>query len=399
MAVAMDFCLLGPLTVRVDGVVVPIPRGKQRALLAALLLHAGRMVTADQLADLLWSPALPPSAAITLQNYVKRLRQAFGVGRDRIMTQPGGYLIQVHPGELDISAMGEALIVAHRAAHAGAWTDVSERAAAALAFWRGEALCDVDLGVMALQEIPRLTEMRFRARELRIEASLHLGGHSELVAEALQLTVDAPLREHLHALLMHALYRCGRRAEALEAYQHARDVLVEELGSEPGPELQALHRQILDDDPALIPISPPAPPEAAAADGGQEVLVPRELPAAVSSFTCRDSERAALADLIGAASDSASLAMLITAIGGTAGVGKTALAVQWAQQVTGRFPDGQLYVNLRGYGPGRPTSAAEALAGFLRALGVPSRDIPLEEGERGPVPEPTGRAEDPGAAG
>ena len=140
MAVAMAFGLLGPLTVRVDGVSMPIPQGKQRALLAALLLHAGRTLTADQLADVLWGPVLPASAAITLQNYVKRLRQAFGAGRDRIMTQPGGYLIQVHPGELDISAMEGALTAARRSAQAGGWADVSDRAAAALAFWRGEAL-------------------------------------------------------------------------------------------------------------------------------------------------------------------------------------------------------------------------------------------------------------------
>ncbi len=382
IAVRMGFCLLGPLTVRVDGVVVPIPRGKQRALLAALLLHAGRTVTTDQLADLLWGPALPLSAAVTLQNYVKRLRQALGAGRDRIMTEPGGYLIQVHSGELDISAMGEALTAAHRAAQAGAWLDASVQAAAALAFWRGEALCDVDLGVLALTELPRLTEMRLQARELAIEAGLHLGGHPELVAEAMQLTVAAPLREHLHALLMQALYRSGRRAEALEAYQHARGVLVRELGSEPGPELQALHRQILDDDPALAASRSPALSEAATAGGTQDRLVPRELPAAVPSFTGRDSELAALASLIRSTSRSAPPAMLITAIGGTAGVGKTALAVQWAHQVTGRFPDGQLYVNLRGYDPAQPKPAADALAGFLRALGVPSHDIPLDEGER-----------------
>ncbi len=176
MAVSMDFCLLGPLMVRVDGVVVPIPKGKQRALLAALLLRAGRTVTADQLADVLWGPVLPPSASITLQNYVKRLRQAFGTCRDRIVTQPGGYLIDVHPGELDISAMEEAVTAAFRSARAGAWADVSECAAAALALWRGEALCDVDVGEMAWREIPRLTEMCFQARGLRVEAACTWAG-------------------------------------------------------------------------------------------------------------------------------------------------------------------------------------------------------------------------------
>jgi DNA-binding SARP family transcriptional activator/tetratricopeptide (TPR) repeat protein len=398
MTSGMEFCLLGPLTVRAEGVAMPIPAGKQRALLTALLLNAGRTVTADQLADLLWGPALPPSAAMTLQNYVKRLRQALGAGRYRIMTQPGGYLIQVHRGELDLSAMEEALTTAHRAAQAGAWTVACERAVAALAFWRGEPFCDVDLGEMAVQEIPRLTEMRLRARELRIEASLHLGGHSEIVAEALQLTLDAPLREPVHALLMQALYRCGRRAEALEAYQHARDVLIKELGSEPGPELQALHRQLLDDDPALTLTQPDSAP----GGGEQKVLapgepgpaqvvsrglpapavVPRQLPAAVAGFTGRDHELARLTSLLGQEPDGRAPAMVISAIGGTAGVGKTALAVHWAHQVAARFPDGQLYINLRGYDPRSPVAPADALAGFLQALGVPGQQIPVGADDR-----------------
>jgi DNA-binding SARP family transcriptional activator/tetratricopeptide (TPR) repeat protein len=382
MTSSMEFRVLGPLSVRAEGVAMPIPAGKQRALLTALLVNAGRTVTADQLADLLWGPAPPPSATISLQNYVKRLRQALGAGRYRIMTQPGGYLIQVHPGELDLSAMAEALTTAHRAAQAGAWTVACERAVAALAFWRGEPFCDVELGEMAAQEIPRLTEMRFRARELRVEASLHLGGHSELVAEALQLTLDAPLREPVHALLMQTLYRCGRRAEALEAYQHAREVLIKELGSEPGPELQALHRQLLGDDPALTLTQP----ESAPWSGEQEVLepavVPRQLPAAVAGFTGRDRELAGLTSLLGQEPGGRAPAMVISAIGGTAGVGKTALAVHWAHQVAARFPDGQLYINLRGYDPRSPVAPADALAGFLQALGVPGQQIPLGADDR-----------------
>jgi tetratricopeptide (TPR) repeat protein len=188
------------------------------------------------------------------------------------------------------------------------------------------------------------------------------------LADALQ--ISGPARA--------AFFAAGDRHDTASTV--AAVVLVEELGSEAGPELRALHRQILDDDPALIVT--PAPLEVAAAGGGRAVVVPRELPAAVPAFTGRDSELAALAELSWATSGMASPAMLITAIGGTAGVGKTALAVQWAHQVTGWFPDGQLYVNLRGYDPGQRVRAADALAGFLRALGVPSGDIPLEEDER-----------------
>jgi DNA-binding SARP family transcriptional activator/Tfp pilus assembly protein PilF len=375
MAAAMEFCLLGPLRVGVDGLAVPVPRGKQRVVLAALLLHAGRTVTADQLTELLWGPVPPPSAPVTLQNYVKRLRGALGAGRDRVVTQPGGYLIRVAPGELDITAMEEALARAHHAARAGAWREAATQSAIAVALWRGEPLCDVDLGASGAPEAARLTELRFQARVLRLEAGLELGRHAELVSEARQLADEAHLREHAHALLMRALHQCGRRAEALEAYRHARSLLVEELGCEPGPELQALHREILDDSHA----PPSREPRAAL----PPVPVPRELPAAVAGFTGRETELAALDDLLGAPRAGSPLTMLISAIAGTAGVGKTALAVHWAHRTAaGGFPDGQLYVNLRGYDPGPPVPAADALAGFLRALGVRAQDVPAEEGER-----------------
>jgi DNA-binding SARP family transcriptional activator/tetratricopeptide (TPR) repeat protein len=381
MAVRMGFYLLGPLTVQVDGAVVHISKGKQRVILAALLLDAGHTVTADRLAELSWGPVPPSSAAATLQNYVKRLRQALGTGRERIITQPGGYLIRLQPGELDVSVMDNAVTQARRAARADDWTGVAARAADALACWRGEPLCDVDLGVLGLHEIARLTDLRFQARELRVEAGLRLGRPDEAADEAQQLTLDAPLREHPRALLMAALYGCGRRAEALAAYRDARTVLIDELGSEPGPKLQTLHQQILADDPALLP-AVIMTPSATSGNARPLATLPRELPAAVSGFTGRDSELAALSGLLADTPDGLAPAMLITAIGGTAGVGKTALALQWAHQAAGRFPDGQLYVNLRGYDPGPPVAAGDALGRFLRALGMPGPDIPAETEER-----------------
>jgi DNA-binding SARP family transcriptional activator/Flp pilus assembly protein TadD len=375
MSVQVEFCLLGPLIVRVNGALVPIPRGKQTALLAALLLQSGQTVTSPQLADLLWSPVPPPSSAITLQNYVKRLRQALGVPvRDRIKTRPGGYLIEVGPGELDVRSMEADLAGARRAAREAAWLTAAELSAAALAHWRGEPLSGVELGPLAvIQEIQRLAEIRTQAHELRIEADLHLGRDAEVIAELRQAVVTTPLREHLHALLMQALYRCGRRAEALEAYRQARRLLIDELGSEPGPELRALHQKILADDPALLPSSTAGGRGHVAAHAA-ELPVPRQLPASVSAFVGRTAELAELERLV--ARPDAPSAVLISAIAGTAGVGKTALALKGAHQVAQRFPDGQLYVNLRGYDPGRPVSAAEALAGFLRGLGVPGQDIP-----------------------
>ena len=384
MAARMDFGLLGPLTVRMNRVIVPITPGKQQALLAALLLEAGRTVTVDHLAELLWSPGSPPpSAPVTVQNYVQRLRHALGAGRDRIETRPGGYLIHVAAGELDITVMEEALAAARRAARDASWPQAARHAAEALGLWRGQPLSDVPLPLLAVLEVPRLTELRLQAHELRIEAELHLGRDAELVAELRQLTLATPLREHQHALLMQALYRSGRRAEALEAYQAARRVLIEELGSEPGPELQALHQQILTDDPVL---TAPALARQAEAEsmtpGDTGVVVPRQLPAPVRHFAGRGQELKELTGLLGPPSGDAPPAVVITAVGGTAGVGKTALAVWWAHQVARSFPDGQLYVNLRGYDPGQPMSAADALARLLRDLGVPGPDIPAEEDER-----------------
>jgi DNA-binding SARP family transcriptional activator len=250
MAPCVEFCLLGPMVVRCGGVSVSLPRGRQRTLLAVLLLRRGRALTADELAELLWAPGpVPRSAAVTVRTYVKRLRQSLGpAGSDRIVTAPGGYLIRVEPGELDTAVMEKQLAAARASARAAAWDQAAVQAGAALGLWRGDPLADAELPPLAAQEAERLTELRLQARELRIEADLALGGHAEAVTELPQLIAANPVREHLYALLMRAYYRCGRRAEALDTYRAARNVLAEEIGADPGPELQALHQQILHDD-------------------------------------------------------------------------------------------------------------------------------------------------------
>jgi len=374
MAVGMDFCLLGPLLVRRGGVVIPVPGGKPRAVLAALLLSHGRAVSLEDLAETLWGPEPPPTTRVTVQNHVMRLRRALGAEGARITTQPSGYLIRVDPGELDVARFESLLNAARTAARESSWDTAAIQSRAALALWRGEPLADVDSEMLAGREMPRLAELRLQAFEVRIDSDLHLGRQAEAVAESRQLVTGHPLRENLHGLLMLALYRDGRRAEALAAYQDARRVLVEELGTEPGVELRELHKRMLAADPALA-IPTPAPPATGTA-------VPRELPARVAPFIGRTSELAALTGLLDAASDQMLATMVISAIGGTGGVGKTALAVHWAHQAAGRFPDGQLYVDLRGYDPGQPVTAADALAGFLRSLGVAGQDIPVEEAER-----------------
>ena len=376
----MEFCLLGPLLVRCGGTVVTVPRGKQRVLLAVLLLNPGRMVPVDELAELLWASGPPPSARITVQNYVKRLRKALGdAGRTRVDTCPGGYQIHLGAAELDVSRLAAMLTSAQTSARAGQWHEAAARSGAALALWRGEPLEDVDSEPLKLRAAPGLAEMRLQALETRIDADLHLGRHAEVITELRDLAHAEPLREHLHALLMLALYRCGRQAEALAVHQAARRTLIEEIGAEPGPELHDLHQKILAADPALAA----ATPRASSAEGnGNAAAVPRELPGVPAEFTGRERELAALTGLLNVVGRRGPGTVMISAISGPAGVGKTALAVAWAHQVAERFPDGQLYVDLRGYDLAEPMTAADALAGFLRALGVPGQDIPPEVGER-----------------
>lgn len=253
MPLQMEFCLLGPLLVRCDGVTLPVHRGKERTVLAALLLDANRIVLVDELAETLWGDTPPPSARVTIQNYVKRLRQALGqAGRDRITTQPRGYQITVNPGELDVPRF-EALLAASRtASRAGCWDAAAAQAAAALALWRDEALADVESDLLIRREVPRLTEMRMQAAAARIDADLHLGRYADVISELRQLIAVSPLWERLHARLMLALYNDGRPAEALAAYQNARRMLVEELGTEPGIELRELHQQILGLNPVQL---------------------------------------------------------------------------------------------------------------------------------------------------
>jgi DNA-binding SARP family transcriptional activator/tetratricopeptide (TPR) repeat protein len=372
----MEFGLLGPLVVCHDGVALPVTRGKQRTVLAALLLDANRVVRVDDLMDVLWPAGAPPSAKVTMQNYVKRLRHALRDGdRDRISTHPRGYRIEVDDGELDLTRFEDLVTAARGCARTGSWDTVAARAAEALALWRGEPLNDVGSELLRAREAARLTELRLQALETRLDAELRLGGHVEVLPELRQLVTAHPLREQPRALLMIALYRCGRQAEALAAYQDARDALVGETGTEPGALLRDLHQRLLAADPDLE-LPGTVPPAAVPA---RQVRVPHELPASATHFTGREQE---LATLTGRVTEQAPGSVPVMVISGSPGVGKTALALRWAHEVAGRFPDGQLYLNLRGYDPDQPVTATDALARFLRALGVPGAEIPAEADER-----------------
>lgn len=364
----MWFALLGRLTVTRDtGEEIPVAGIRLRVLLAVLLLHANEPVSSDTLADAVWDGSPPPGAVGTLRSHVLRLRRVLGPeAGSRIEARHPGYLIQAHASELDVVEFEDMCRRASAERRASAWRDASASAARALDLWRGAPL--VDVPSWAAREafyVPRLEQLHLQVLEDRVEADLHLGRHARLVPELRELTARYPLRERLHAQLMMALAGAGRPAEALDAYQAARGALVEQLGIDPGPELRDLHARVLTGDSTLA-TTPADHDEPHAVPAARPRAVPRQLPSCVAYFVGRDAAMKALTTLAG--SDSG--AVVISAIGGAAGIGKTALAVHWAHQNLDKFPDGQLYVNLRGYGPERPLTPADALDQLLRGLGV-----------------------------
>jgi DNA-binding SARP family transcriptional activator/tetratricopeptide (TPR) repeat protein len=360
---------------------VQVPAPKQRVILAALALRAGQVLSYDELAEIVWDGAPPATGRVAIRNYVKRLRRVLGpVAGRRIVTRDPGYVLDALPDEVDALRFtaacrkaGEAVRQGTHAAGApGTWDTLGQ----ALGLWRGEPLTDVPSHVLVAAEVPRLDALRMQALEWRMDAGLAQGRHAELAGELAQLTADHPLRERFGAQLMLALYRCGRQAEALAAYQRTRRMLVDELGVEPGRELRDLQRGILAGDPRLAapdPARTAVPPLPGVGSAG---VVPRQLPAGVARFAGRTAELAALGTWLREACG-ADESTKVMVIGGTAGAGKTALAVHWAHRAAKNFPDGQLYVNLRGFDPsGIPVAAADALRWFLGAFGVTEEYMP-----------------------
>ena len=373
----MRFALLGPLTVVGEaGERVSLSGPRLRTLLATLLLHANTPVSTEALAEAVWDAAPPPSAGETLRTYIRRLRQALGPrGALRVETHDPGYLIRVEPHELDVLEFEALCRETADALHAADWDRASVAGARASALWRGEPLLNVPSQAVRDEFAPQLEQLFVQLREDRIEADLQLGRDDQLVEQLRELTAAHPLRERFHTQLMLALARSGRQAEALEAYRDARRVLVEELGIEPGRELSELHSRILAGDGAVL-----AAPRARAATQAPApaVTVPQQLPTATRYFTGRRQELADLTDLLQHTSHGSGT-VVISAIDGMAGIGKTALAVYAAHQLAAKFPDGQLFLDLHGYTEGQqPRTTDEALNWLLRALGVPPARIPRD---------------------
>ncbi|MCE6994495.1 tetratricopeptide repeat protein [Saccharothrix sp. S26] len=361
----MLFRVLGAVdVVRSDGARVTVQAGKPRVLLAALLLHAGEWVSVRRLVEALWPEGAPRSAEKNTKTYVWKLRRL--VGDDRIDGGRGGYRVRVADDELDAHRFED--LVREGCGHAGAGRHRQAAAAfaGALELWRGDPFGDLT-GPEVDAVRAGLVERRLTAQEGHAAALSALGSHEESAAALKALVARHPFRERARGALMTALYRAGRQAEALDVYDEGRVLLDRELGVRPGEELRRLHLDILNQDANL-----------AAAPSGW--VSPAQVPAAVVGFTGRAEHLGRLDRLLSRADDRQPPPIAV--ITGTGGVGKTALAVYWAHRVRDRFPDGQLYVNLRGYDPDLPVGPGDALSGFLRALGVDSRDIPPDVDER-----------------
>src|ERR1700722_4737306 len=391
--------LLGPVRAWRGETELELGAPQRRAVLGLLAARANQAVSRDELIDGIWGDQLPARSVNELHADVSRLRAALDPGRAHraggqvLMASGRGYLLRLAPGQLDAELFAGRLAAARASRRAGDLVAAAASLESALRLWQGVALGGIP-GPWA--EIVRtgLGDQRLTATEEHIELLLELGRPAEAGGPLPELVRARPPRERFSGQLMLALYRCGRQAEALTAFADARRVLVRELGIEPGQELRALHARILAADPGLD--APVAPVTAAAGAGRPAAVrdrpVPAQLPADVAAFTGRDAELAALDLLLAGVAGTAGAvgqpglgdgaAVPIAVLAGTAGVGKTALAVRWARRAAAAFPDGQLYVNLRGYDPGAPVPPGDALAGILRALGLAGEDIPAGEDER-----------------
>ncbi|MBP2326841.1 DNA-binding SARP family transcriptional activator/Flp pilus assembly protein TadD [Kibdelosporangium banguiense] len=351
---AVRFGLLGDIAAWIDGRPVDLGHARQRCVLAGLLADVNQPVSTDQLAHRVWADRPPYQAHRSLASYLSRLRRSLADAEDvEILRAGSGYVIRVAPESIDLHRF-RAMVAQARASPALELFDQ------ALRLWRGDAFAGVNTPWCDSMR-QTLNAERLAAELDRTDVALSLGEHNAMLSDISTRAAAYPFDERMAGQLMLALYRAGRQADALDHYQGTRRRLAEEFGADPGPALRELHRRILNADPELEP--------------AVDVAVPRQLPAGPRWLVGRDRELSALTEAVDAGG-----AMAICAIGGGAGVGKTTLALRWAHDNIDRFPDGQLYVNLRGFDPSdSPMSPTAAVRRLLGALGVVSAALPADE--------------------
>lgn len=387
----VEFRVLGPLEAEVDGRPLARMGGRQERLLAVLLLEANRVIPVTRLVEAMWDGRPPPTATRQVQNAVSALRGCLAaagvIDPARVLvTQSAGYAMRVQLAELDRLAFEERVRVARGQATDGDVRGAADELRSVLALWRGPALAGLP-GQVIRAGADRLNEARLAAREQWLDLEFSLGGHRDVIGELTALVAEHPLREGLVDRLMLALYRSGRRTEALAVYRRFQARLADEVGLDPSPELGRRHEAILRNDPALT-----LPEPAAESSATEPRLIadsrrwrpparPRQLPPDVPDFVGR---AAVLSELhhLAVGADGGRSDVPIAVLAGTAGVGKSALAIHWAHQAIELFPDGQLYIDLGGHAAQSATAPGQALTALLRGLGVPGEELPPELPER-----------------
>jgi DNA-binding NarL/FixJ family response regulator/DNA-binding SARP family transcriptional activator len=412
------FRLLGPLEVKVGDEWQSVGAHKWRSLLATLLLNSGRVVSVDSLADAIWGDEPPAKAANLVSIYVLRLRRLLGDTEGRVLvTRAPGYFVRIEPNDLDSTLFESLLAEGKNALDDGEPARAVELLHEALMLWRGDALADLPPSPYIASESERLGSLRLAATELRIEADMECGRYFLVIPELRGLLTESPLNERAWALLVRALDGDGRRTEALEAYSEAREAIADQLGVDPGAELQRLHHDLLSaqsvsreprERPLVItgqsptpgstdttvPLGPVVADTTEALDEPVQptgsvdlrpkmwpaVPSPAQLPADIGDFTGRTELVEHLCGLL-SARDATNLSAALVVVAGAGGLGKTSLAVHAAYRLRDLYPDGQLYVDLLGSTP-HPQAPADVLARFLRDLRFESSQIPADIDER-----------------
>ncbi|WP_103514091.1 BTAD domain-containing putative transcriptional regulator [Streptomyces sp. SM10] len=372
----MRFDVLGPLRVVRDDREVPLGPVKQRLLLAALVLRPGEVVGVEDLTAVLWGDAAPASAAANLRTYARGLRLSLGDGSaERMPPVSGGYLLNLEPGERDLDLFDTAAERGRAALAAGDPAAAETELSAALGLWRGTAaLAGLPLSPPLATHVARAGERRLIAEEDHAEALLGVGAAAGAVCGLRDLLDRHPLRQRAWGHLMLGLYRIGDVSGALDAYRQARRAVVKETGLDPLPGLTRLYDDILHHRPSLQ--EQPSALSAAARPGAAPAGVrPEQLPASMAHFVGRSDELTRL-DSLCAEQRGDAVGIAVAVVSGMAGVGKTALALHWARRAAGLYPDGHLYVDLRGYDAADEVTPLGALHGFLEALDVPLSRIP-----------------------